>query len=140
GGRVVHDPEPNTGKPEAAYQHRGAGAVEQTRGRITHLVAGMGTGGTISGTGRYLKEKNPKVEVIGADPVGSILKLYHDTGKIGEARTYKIEGVGEDFIPTATDFSLIDRVISCGDREGLNTPPPLSHDHPLFTATATPPR
>src|SRR2546421_1643452 len=86
--------------PEAHYRTTGPELWEQTAGRITHFVTGMGTGGTISGTGRYLKEKNPAVRVIGADPVGSILKHYHDTHEITEAHTYKIEGVGEDFIPT----------------------------------------
>ena len=92
----------------------------------------MGTGGTISGTAKFLKEKNPKVEVVGADPVGSILKHYKETGQIGEAHTYKIEGVGEDFIPTATDFSLIDRVIQCSDRDGLNMARRLAREDAIF--------
>jgi cystathionine beta-synthase len=92
----------------------------------------MGTGGTISGTGRYLKEKNPKVKIIGADPVGSILKHYHETREMSEARTYKIEGVGEDFIPGATDFKVIDRVISCTDRDGLNLTRRLAREEAIF--------
>jgi len=122
----------NPANPEAHYRSTGPELWEQTRGRITHFVAGMGTGGTISGTARYLKEKNPKVQVIGADPVGSILKHYHETGQMSEARTYKIEGVGEDFIPTATDFSLIDRVLSCNDRNGLNTARRLAREEAIF--------
>ena len=92
----------------------------------------MGTGGTISGTARYLKEKNPKVQVVGADPVGSILKHYKETGEMSEAHTYKIEGVGEDFIPSATDFSLVDRVISCNDRDGLNLARRLAREDAIF--------
>ncbi len=122
----------NPANPEAHYRTTGPEIWEQTRGRITHFVAGMGTGGTISGTAKYLKEKNPKVRVIGADPVGSILKHFHETGEMAEARTYKIEGVGEDFIPTATDFSLIDRVIACNDRDGLNAARRLAREEAIF--------
>src|SRR5262245_47002209 len=132
-GAVLMNQYHNPANPEAHYRTTGPELWEQTRGRITHFVAGMGTGGTISGTGRYLKEKNPKLEVIGADPIGSILKQYHETRTIGEARTYKIEGVGEDFIPSATDFSVIDRVISCGDREGLNMTRRLAREEAIFT-------
>ncbi|MEO5618099.1 MAG: cystathionine beta-synthase [Candidatus Eisenbacteria bacterium] len=122
----------NPANPEAHYRTTGPELWEQTRGRITHFVTGMGTGGTISGTAKYLKEKNPKVQVIGADPVGSILKHFHETGEMSEARTYKIEGVGEDFIPSATDFSLIDRVIACNDRDGLNTARRLAREEAIF--------
>jgi cystathionine beta-synthase len=123
----------NPANPAAHYATTGPELWDQTGGKITHFVAGMGTGGTISGTARYLKEKNPKVQVIGADPVGSILKAYKDTGKIVEGHTYKIEGVGEDFIPTATDFGLIDQVVSCGDREGLNMTRRLAREEAIFT-------
>ena len=132
-GAVLMDQYHNPSNPEAHYKSTGPELWEQTVGRITHFVAGMGTGGTISGIGRYLKEKNPKVTVIGADPVGSILKHYKETGKIGEARPYKIEGVGEDFIPTATDFAVVDRVISCSDRDGLNMARRLAREDALFT-------
>jgi cystathionine beta-synthase len=122
----------NPANPEAHHRSTGPELWEQTAGRITHFVAGMGTGGTISGTGRYLKEKNPAVQVIGADPVGSILRHYKETGEIAEAHPYKIEGVGEDFIPTATDFSVVDRIVSCGDREGLNMTRRLAREEALF--------
>jgi len=122
----------NPANPQAHYASTGPELWQQTAGRITHFVAGMGTGGTISGTSKFLKEKNPKVEVIGADPVGSILKHYKETGQMGEAHTYKIEGVGEDFIPTATDFSLIDRVIQCNDRDGLNMARRLAREDAIF--------
>jgi cystathionine beta-synthase len=122
----------NPANPEAHYRTTGPELWEQTGGKITHFVAGMGTGGTISGAGRYLKEKNPKVQVVGADPVGSILKHYKETGEITEAHTYKIEGVGEDFIPGATDFSVIDRVVACNDRNGLNTTRRLAREDAIF--------
>lgn len=123
----------NAANPQAHYDTTGPEIWEQTAGKITHYVAGMGTGGTISGVARYLKERNPKVRVIGADPVGSILKAFHETGQITEAHTYKIEGVGEDFIPTATDFSLVDKVISCTDRDGLNLARRLAREDAIFT-------
>ena len=122
----------NPSNPEAHYHSTGPELWQQTSGRITHFIAGMGTGGTISGTARYLKEMNPNVQVIGADPVGSILKHYKETGELSEAHTYKIEGVGEDFIPTATDFSLVDRVLSCGDRDGLNMARRLAREEAIF--------
>lgn len=131
-GAVLMDQYNNPANPAAHYATTGPELWTQTAGKITHFVAGMGTGGTISGTGRYLKEKNPKVQVVGADPVGSILKHYKETGEVGEAHTYKIEGVGEDFIPGATDFSIVDRVVSCDDWNGLNTARRLAREDAIF--------
>ena len=132
-GAFLADQYFNPTNPQAHYETTGPELWQQTKGRITHFVAGMGTGGTISGTARYLKEKNPRVRVIGADPVGSILKHYHETREMSEPHTYKIEGVGEDFIPGATDFSLIDQVIACTDRAGLTTARRLAREEALFT-------
>ncbi|MBI1796852.1 MAG: pyridoxal-phosphate dependent enzyme [Candidatus Eisenbacteria bacterium] len=123
----------NPANPEAHYRGTGPELWEQTAGKITHFVAGMGTGGTISGVARYLKEKNPSVRVIGADPVGSILKHFHETHEMSEPHTYKIEGVGEDFIPGTTDFSVVDEVVQCTDRDGLNTARRLAREEALFT-------
>src|SRR5262245_51966183 len=131
-GAVLMDQYHNPANPDAHYQSTGPELWKQTAGRITHFVTGMGTGGTISGTGRYLKEKNAAVRVIGADPVGSILRHYHCTGEIIEAHPYKIEGVGEDFIPTATDFSVVDEVIPCNDRDGLNMARRLAREEAIF--------
>jgi len=131
-GAVLMNQYHNPANPDAHFKSTGPELWEQTRGRITHFVTGMGTGGTISGTGRYLKKMNEKIQVIGADPVGSILKYYKETGKIGEAHTYKIEGVGEDFIPSATDFSVVDRVISCNDHDGLNMARTLARTDAIF--------
>lgn len=131
-GAVLMDQYNNPANPAAHYVSTGPELWKQTAGRMTHFVAGMGTGGTISGTGRYLKEQNPKLQIVGADPVGSILKEYKETGKIGEAHTYKIEGVGEDFIPGALDMALVDRVIACTDRDGLNTARRLAREEAIF--------
>lgn len=131
-GAVLMDQYNNPANPAAHYATTGPELWKQTAGRITHFVAGMGTGGTISGTGRYLKDQNPKVQVIGADPVGSILKHYKETGQMSEARTYKIEGVGEDFIPGALDFSVVDRAVQCDDWNGLNTARRLAREDAIF--------
>jgi len=110
----------NPDNPEAHYLTTGPEVWEQTGGQVDVFVGGMGTGGTISGVGRYLKEQNPRVQIVGADPVGSILAEYFYTKKIGEARTYKTEGIGEDIIPTATLWDQIDRIIKTTDHEAYN--------------------
>jgi cystathionine beta-synthase len=86
----------NPMNPEAHYRTTGPEIWNDTEGKITHFVCGMGTGGTISGVGRYLKEQNPKVKIIGVDPYGSLYYEYAKTGKIGKALTYVVEGIGED--------------------------------------------
>jgi cystathionine beta-synthase len=131
-GAVLMNQYHNPANPEAHFKTTGPELWEQTKGRITHFVAGMGTGGTISGTGRYLKKQNPKIQIIGADPVGSILKHYKETGQMSEAHTYKIEGVGEDFIPSATDFDVVDRILKCNDHDGLNLTRTLAREEAIF--------
>jgi cystathionine beta-synthase len=104
---------------EAHYRTTGPEIWEQTGGKITHLVAASGTGGTISGTGKYLKEQNPKIKILGVDAVGSVLKKYHETGELdlNEVSPYKIEGLGKNLIPTATDFDVIDVYEKVSDKE-----------------------
>src|SRR5512139_3615951 len=96
---------------------------EQTEGLVTDLVIGMGTGGTISGVGRYLKSKNPSIKIVGVDIEGSILtEIWQSGGKIPEGvypKTYKVEGIGEDFLPSATDLSVVDWIERAGDRESF---------------------
>ena len=132
-GAVLMNQYHNPANPQAHYESTGPELWDGTAGQITCFVAGMGTGGTITGTARYLKEQNKKIQIVGADPVGSILRHYHETGKMSEAHTYKIEGVGEDFIPSVYDFSLIDRVLSCSDRNGLNMARRLAREEAIFT-------
>jgi cystathionine beta-synthase len=110
----------NPTNPEAHYRTTGPEIWKQTGGKVDYFVAGLGTGGTISGTARYLKQQNPKIKVIGADPIGSILKDYFYTKKMVPAKTYKVEGIGEDFLPGTLDFSMIDEVIPVNDAQSLN--------------------
>ena len=95
---------------EAHYRTTGPEIWNQTAGKITHLIVASGTGGTISGTGKYLKEQNPNIKVLGVDAFGSVLKKFHETGEFdtNEIKPYKIEGIGKTLIPTATDFDVID--------------------------------
>ncbi len=104
---------------EAHYQTTGPEIWEQTEGKITHLVAASGTGGTISGTGRYLKEQNPEIKILGVDAIGSVIKKYHETQKFDpkEISPYKIEGLGKNLIPTSTDFDVIDIYEKVPDKE-----------------------
>jgi cystathionine beta-synthase len=107
----------NPMNPQAHYETTGPEIWDDTEGKITHFVCGMGTGGTISGVGRYLKEKNPNVKVIGVDPIGSLYYEYVKTGKIGKARTYVVEGIGEDIFPSTMDFKVLDDIIQVNDQE-----------------------
>lgn len=107
----------NPGNPEAHYRTTGPEIWDDTEGKITHFVVGLGTGGTASGVGRFLKEKNPKVKVIGVDPYGSLYYEYSKTGQVGEAHTYVVEGIGEDILPSTMDFSVLDDVMQVNDEE-----------------------
>lgn len=110
-----HNPE----NPQAHYVSTGPEIWAQTRGKINHLVVGMGTGGTISGTGRYLKEQSDAVKIVGVDPIGSILYDLHRTGEYTKAEGYLVEGIGEDFLPSTTDLSVIDEIVQVTDKESL---------------------
>ena len=119
---------------DAHYKSTGPEIWEQTRGQITHLVACSGTGGTISGTARYLKEKNPNIKILGVDAFGSVLKKYHETKEFDNAEIYpyRIEGLGKNLIPTATDFDIIDKFIKVSDEESAHTTRELAKKEGLF--------
>jgi cystathionine beta-synthase len=109
----------NPSNTQANYEQTGPEIWEQTEGKITHLVVGVGTGGTVSGTAKYLKEKNPNIQVLGIDTYGSVFKKYKETGIFDkdEIYPYITEGIGEDFLPENVDFSLIDHFEKVTDRE-----------------------
>lgn len=119
---------------EAHYKTSGPEIWEQTNGLITHLVACSGTGGTISGTARFLKEQNPNIRVIGVDAYGSVLKKYHETRELDEEEIYpyRIEGLGKNLIPGATDFDAIDEFIKVTDEESAHTAREISRTEGLF--------
>jgi cystathionine beta-synthase len=126
-----HNPE----NPQSHYLTTGPEIWEQTQGAVTDVVVGMGTGGTITGVGRYLKEQNPQVHMIGVDPTGSILLETWQQGQIPddvEATTYKVEGIGEDFLPTALDLTVIDDVIRVTDKESFQWARRLVKEEGIF--------
>ena len=108
---------------EAHYKTTGPEIWKQSNGKITHLIACSGTGGTISGIARYLKEKNPKIKIIGVDAYGSVLKKYHETGEFDEKEIfpYRITGLGKSIIPSVTDFKIIDKYVKVNDEDSAHS-------------------
>lgn len=119
---------------DAHYRTTGPEIWEQTNGHITHLISCSGTGGTISGTSRYLKEKNPEIRTIGVDAYGSVLKKYHETGELdtNEIYPYRIEGLGKNLIPGATDFACIDEFVKVTDAESAHMAREISKTEGIF--------
>ena len=119
---------------DAHFNSTGPEIWKQTEGTITHLVACSGTGGTISGTARYLKSKNPEVKILGIDAFGSVLKKYHETKELDkdEIYPYRIEGLGKNLIPSATDFDMIDKFMKVSDEDAAHTARELARTEGLF--------
>jgi len=124
----------NLSNRQAHYETTGPEIWEQTEGRITHFVVGVGTGGTISGVAKYLKEKNPNIKIWGIDSYGSVFKKYHETGVFDESEIYSYitEGIGEDILPANVDFSLIDKFEKVTDKDGAVMARRLAKEEGLF--------
>ena len=123
----------NQANPDAHYASTGPELWEQTEGRITHFVSAAGTGGTLTGVGRYLKERNPKIQIISGDPVGSILAETWRSGQATEeGRPYKIEGIGQDKLPETLDLSVIDDYVTVTDRDAFAMARRLTREEGLF--------
>lgn len=119
---------------DAHYNGTGPEIWKQTNGKITHLIACSGTGGTISGTAKYLKEQNPNIRILGVDAFGSVLKKYHETKEFddNEIYPYRIEGLGKNLIPSATDFDVIDKFTKVTDEESAHSARALAKTEGLF--------
>lgn len=119
---------------DAHYNTTGPEIWQQTKGQITHLVACSGTGGTISGTAKFLKEQNPNIKILGVDAFGSVLKKYHETREFDtkEIYPYRIEGLGKNLIPSATDFDIIDKFMKVTDEESAHTAREITRKEGLF--------
>jgi cystathionine beta-synthase len=127
----------NPANPEAHYRTTGPEIWAQTEGRITHFVSGIGTGGTISGAGRYLKEKNPNIRIVGADPYGSVFKTFKESGKLLEATPYLVEGIGQEIIPENVHMKYIDEIINVTDRDSFQTARRLGREEAIFCGGST---
>jgi cystathionine beta-synthase len=129
----------NLSNSQAHYEQTGPEIWEQTEGKVTHLVVGVGTGGTISGTARYLKEKNPNIQVLGIDTYGSVFKKYKETGIMdkNEIYPYITEGIGEDFLPQNVDFSLIDHFEKVTDKDAALMTREIARKEGIFAGNST---
>ncbi len=129
----------NQANPEAHYRTTGPEVWRQTEGRITHWVVGVGTGGTISGTAKYLKEQNPDVHVVGIDTVGSVYEYYHEHRELppeDQIHQYLIDGIGEDFMPECVWWDYIDEVITIDDKTAYRATVELAKRESIFTGSS----
>jgi cystathionine beta-synthase len=134
---IFADQHYNQVNPDAHYRTTGPEIWEQTDGRVTHFVCSPGTGGTVSGAGRYLKEQNPTIRVIAGDPVGSIYMAYAQTKRHAEGHPYKVEGIGGDKLPTALHWDVIDEWIPVSDKHAILLVRRLAREEGLFTGGST---
>jgi len=131
-GAVFANQHYNDDNPAAHYRTTGPEIWEQTKGKVTHFVCSPGTGGTVTGVGRYLKEKNPAVRVVAGDPVGSIYAEYARTHEKGQGGPYKVEGIGGDKIPSSLDFAVVDEWLTVSDADSFRTARRLTREEGIF--------
>ena len=122
----------NPANPEAHYLWTGPEIWKQTKGDFDAFVAGLGTGGTVSGTGKYLKEKKPEIQIVGVDPVGSLYYDFVKTGRITKPFSYKVEGIGEDFFPTTMNLKILDDIVRVDDKECFLMTRAMTREEGLF--------
>lgn len=127
----------NPANPEIHYKTTGPEIWRQTEGKITHFVSSIGTGGTISGVGKFLKEKNKKIKVIAADPVGSIFKDYKEFGIISDGNPYLVEGIGQDCLPENVNFDVIDEIYNVNDIDSFEASRMLTREEGIFAGGST---
>jgi cystathionine beta-synthase len=131
-GAVLANQFYNAANPTAHYETTGPEIWEQSEGRVTHFVGSAGTGGTITGVGRFLKEQNPDVQIVGVDPDGSMIAPFFNTGETIEGHPYKVEGIGNDKIPGTLDLDVVDRYLTCGDGDAFRMARRVSREEGLF--------